>query len=179
MHTQVSNSSFYAFFDAVAPLWRDKFFWIPLYVFTAAFLLINFERKGFLALLFICATVGLTDTVASKIIKPLVHRARPCRHAAERNYKQIVECGHGYSFPSAHAANHFAMAFIVSFIFRKRKNIWKYLLFLWAASIALAQVYVGVHYPLDIFCGAVLGCLLAYAMSRFYLKLEARGMTPA
>ena len=158
-------------------MWRDKLFWTPLYLFTAAVLLLNFGRKGFLALLFIVATVGISDTVASKIIKPLVQRERPCRHAVEKNDKQIVVCGSGYSFPSAHATNHFAMAFMLSFIFRRRQKRWSYLLFAWAASIALAQVYVGVHYPLDIFCGAILGCFLAFLMSRLYLKAEARGMT--
>ncbi len=177
LNTHGSDNSFYQFLDLIAPYWRDKLFWIPLYIFVATLLLINFGRKGLLALLFIIATVGISDMVASKVIKPLVQRERPCKHATELHYKQLVTCGNGYSFPSAHASNHFAMAFIVSYIFRRRKKIWRYLLFLWAASIALAQVYVGVHYPIDIFCGAILGCLIAFGMSRLYQKAEMRGMT--
>jgi undecaprenyl-diphosphatase len=177
LHSHSSGSSFYQFLDFIAPYWRDKLFWVPVYVFVTALLLINFGRKGFLALIFILITVGISDIVASKIIKPFVQRERPCRHAAELHYKELVVCGNGYSFPSAHAANHFAMAFIVGYIFKRRKKFWRYLLFSWATSIALAQVYVGVHYPLDIFCGAILGCLIAFAISRLYQKAEMRGMT--
>ena len=31
---------------------------------------------------------------------------------------------------------------------------------LWAVIVAMAQVYVGVHYPLDVTCGALLGAMI-------------------
>jgi undecaprenyl-diphosphatase len=34
---------------------------------------------------------------------------------------------------------------------------------LWAFAIAFSQVYVGVHYPLDVICGAAIGLVLGYA----------------
>ncbi len=41
---------------------------------------------------------------------------------------------------------------------------WKYLWWLWALSISLAQVYVGVHYPTDILAGGIVGMILGFSM---------------
>jgi len=43
-------------------------------------------------------------------------------------------------------------------------------LILWAASIAYAQVYVGVHYPLDVIAGGLLGWLIGSLLARGLLK---------
>ena len=45
---------------------------------------------------------------------------------------------------------------------------WKYILLIWAASIAYAQVYVGVHYPLDVLCGALLGAGIGYLTGHYF-----------
>ncbi|HTL10256.1 MAG TPA: phosphatase PAP2 family protein, partial [Chitinophagaceae bacterium] len=45
---------------------------------------------------------------------------------------------------------------------------WIWLFFLWAALICLSQVYVGVHYPFDVFSGAVLGSILGYIIAVFF-----------
>jgi membrane-associated phospholipid phosphatase len=44
------------------------------------------------------------------------------------------------------------------------------LLFAWAFVICYAQVYVGVHFPLDILGGAILGTAIGYGMSVFFRK---------
>ena len=44
---------------------------------------------------------------------------------------------------------------------------WVYL-FLWAFFISYAQVYVGVHFPLDIFCGAIVGLIPGYIMAKIF-----------
>lgn len=69
----------------------------------------------------------------------------------------IVPCGSGYSFPSSHAANHFALGVFMAITLKdKIKNIWWWTM-IWAAAVAYAQVYVGVHFPFDVFCGGLLG----------------------
>jgi membrane-associated phospholipid phosphatase len=164
-------------FDAVLPFYRDKLFWLPAYLFLAAVLLLNFGRKGLLALLFVGATAGISDFTSSSIIKPLVHRARPCQTNDSRSSLQIlVPCGNGYSFPSSHAANHFAIAVFIGILFRKKSWLRPLLLF-WAATIGFAQMYVGVHYPLDVLCGAAWGSCIGYAMSRWYISLQTHNLT--
>ena len=69
----------------------------------------------------------------------------------------IVPCGAGFSFPSSHAANHFALAvFSAITLGHLGRWIW-YVAILWAALVSYAQVYVGVHFPLDVTCGGLLG----------------------
>ncbi len=45
------------------------------------------------------------------------------------------------------------------------------------SSVAFAQVYVGVHYPLDVLAGGALGALIGYAMAQWYRSLDRYNMT--
>jgi undecaprenyl-diphosphatase len=45
---------------------------------------------------------------------------------------------------------------------------WRFLFFFWALIIGYAQIYVGVHYPLDILGGYILGGILGYAFAKVY-----------
>ncbi|MDX1685268.1 MAG: phosphatase PAP2 family protein, partial [Saprospiraceae bacterium] len=91
-----------------------------------------------------------------------VERVRPCN---DESIKQEVilraRCGGGYSFTSSHATNHFGLSMVL-FLLLGNRIAWRWLIFLWAALVSYAQIYVGVHYPLDILGGAVLGVMLGY-----------------
>jgi len=70
-------------------------------------------------------------------------------------------CGGLYGFVSSHAANTFGMATFLTLILRKKqKGI--YWLFLYAVVVSYTRIYLGVHYPLDVFFGALVGVLSAY-----------------
>jgi undecaprenyl-diphosphatase len=47
---------------------------------------------------------------------------------------------------------------------------WPSVFFLWAFSIAFAQVYVGVHYPLDVISGGLIGILIGYLCGKSFNK---------
>ena len=164
----LSNS----FFDWLAPIMRDKKTWIPLYIFLIAWIVWRYKKHSWLIILIAGATVGISDYTSSSIIKPLIKRVRPCNDK-ENSYviTSRVSCGSGYSFPSSHASNHFALAFFLSLTVFKRNPWIKLLAFVWASLISLSQVYVGVHYPVDIFGGACLGMLIAFATFALSLKL--------
>ena len=107
-------------------------------------------------------------------------RLRPCNDTAINSIvKTRISCGTGYSMPSSHAANHFAISVYLILIFYKR---WKYIIpltLLWAASIGFAQIYVGVHYPLDILAGAVLGGITAcITAAAFKITLSDKEWNP-
>jgi undecaprenyl-diphosphatase len=72
------------------------------------------------------------------------------------------------SFTSSHAANHFGMAMFIYTTFKTRFPKWPALFFVWAFLISFAQVYVGVHYPLDITAGALIGILIGYLSGRSF-----------
>ncbi len=167
------------FFDAIMPYWRSKYVWIPLYIFLFSFLLINWQKRGLLIIFFAIATVGLADFTSSKVVKPLVQRVRPCNNGFLKvEVRALVRCGGGYSFTSSHATNHFALAHFLVLALGLRFRRFRWLLWSWAASIAFGQVYVGVHYPMDIFSGAMLGitigivCFEVMQVIQSKMKLE-------
>ncbi len=156
--------------DAVFPLVRDKYMWIPLYVFLIAYFLINFGKRGGIYIVFAFATAGIADYTSSSIVKPAVERIRPCKNA-DIYHETLVDCGSGYSFTSSHATNHMAVAL---FIILTTAALWGYhrwWFFLWALSIGFAQVYVGVHYPLDVLGGFVLGGLISGLVYTVYIRI--------
>lgn len=62
-----------------------------------------------------------------------------------------------HSFPSGHAASSFAAATVLSFAIRGRGLALAWML---AVGIALSRIYIGVHYPLDVAAGALVGVAL-------------------
>lgn len=157
------------FLDFVMPWMREPMFWIPLYIFLISFMFFNFKKKAFWLILFIGLAVSTSDITSSRLIKKNVERLRPCN---DKNVEVIkrVRCGSGYSFTSSHAANHFTIAsFLASTlgIHFRRYRPW---LWIWAALISFAQVYVGVHYPIDIMAGALLGALIGQFWAFLFIK---------
>lgn len=148
-------------FDAVLPYFRDPVFWAPVYLFLLVFVSLNYGRKGWWwSLAFIC-TAALTDSIGARIFKEGFQRLRPCADPAFSDQVRLLlkQCGSGYSFVSNHAANHFGLATFALLTFRGTFRNWTYLAYVWAFLVAYAQVYVGVHYPLDVLGGAGLGVL--------------------
>lgn len=167
-----------ALFDVVLPYLRNKYFWIPLYIFTIAFFGINYKWKGWLVIVMAICTVGLADTASSKVLKPTFNRVRPCNDEAISQQMTLrVHCGAGKSFPSSHATNHFAFAiFWAMLLGHKWRWLWPVGI-LWAGSISYSQVYVGVHYPVDVSAGTLLGAsigaLLGYMGKVIFGNLES------
>ncbi len=160
------------FFDWLMPLLRNRYFWSPLYLFLVVFFTRNYKRQGWLLVLFFLATFALTDYTTSGVFKHLFERLRPCNNPAlKAQVNMLVNCGSGFSFPSSHAANHFALGVFLIVIFHKR---WKWIIplgLLWGLSISFAQVYVGVHYPLDVIAGSLLGCMIGYVTGILFRTL--------
>lgn len=168
-----------AWLDQLFPLWRDKRFWVPLYVLLAIWLGIRYRWKGVYLILAAVMTVAITDPLSSELIKKSVQRERPCRAAPlAEDLQLLIHCGGGYSFPSSHATNHFALAVFLYLTLGRLFRSWRWLLLLWAATIAYGQVYVGVHYPLDVIAGALLGSLVGSLVAYVYrqwrtIRIEA------
>jgi undecaprenyl-diphosphatase len=132
-----------------------------LWLVLAAVLSAVYRRWGVLVLTFLA--VALADWTAMAL-KAIVDRPRPpLRYPTP---KTLVPLPHDGSFPSGHAATSFAAATMLSFAFPSFSP----LLIILATAVAFSRVYVGVHYPLDVIGGAVLGVLVATA-----LRLLVRG----
>lgn len=168
-----------AWFDWLMPCLREKYFWIPLYVLIATYVIYAYRWKSVWVFFFTAVTVVLTDQLASSVIKPMVQRLRPCNDPSfSSQIHLLVDCGPGFSFVSSHAANHFGLALFLIVLFRKRLTWVAPVAILWAASVAYAQVYVGVHYPVDVLGGALVGAFVGYCTGRgciFFLNRYKSG----
>jgi undecaprenyl-diphosphatase len=159
-----------SFFDLVLPFVREPTLWVPLYFFLIVFAIINFKQRGVYWVLFFIVNAMLSDMVSSRLIKGNFPRLRPCRDPLLTDTIRFIAeyCPVSSSFTSSHATNHFAAAMFIFITFRKVLSPWWALVFLWAFMISYAQVYVGVHFPIDIICGAILGMILGYIPSKIF-----------
>lgn len=170
IHNQWSNP----FFDAVLPWLREPYFWIPVYAFLLYFSVKKFGRNGLLWCLAFVLVFGLADFTSASILKPYFGRLRPCNEPALQTFiHDLVGCGSGKSFPSSHSSNHFGLSFFIVFTLGRFYSWMKIPAMLWALLVVLAQVYVGVHYPLDIVGGFVVGLCSAGLVAFFFNKYVA------
>ena len=163
------------FFDLLMPVLRNRLVWLPLYIFIFVFCLWRYKKQGLIIIVLLALTAGLADFGSATVIKSLFKRVRPCNTPAlAATIIERVDCGPGYSFPSSHAADHFAVAVFLSIVFYKRHRWVLPASLLWAASISFAQVYVGVHYPIDVTVGALYGSLVGLLFGWIYKKYCSR-----
>lgn len=134
--------------------------WIPLYIILL--IVIIYKERPFrfvFTLLFLAIVVLLSDQI-SVLIKNLVERPRPTHNSEIAGLVHMVNGYKGgtYGFLSSHAANVFGVATFLANQFKDFK--WRFFLFSWALIVSYSRIYLGVHYPLDIICGAILGSLI-------------------
>ncbi|MCX7716469.1 MAG: phosphatase PAP2 family protein [Endomicrobia bacterium] len=125
----------------------------------------------------IIIAVTFSDVLSSKILKHLFLRQRPYE-VLNDVYKLVSSAGP--SFPSSHAVNSFTVAMLIMLFFRKA--VYTIIAFAVATLSAYSRVYVGVHYPSDVVFGAVLGCIIGWAMYSIvkkFFKIESKGKNTA
>lgn len=156
------NGSDSLFWDGVMWIATDTKTWIPA---AAILLYVIFKNcklaQGLLVLLMLALVVLCADQFSSGFCKHYFMRYRPSQDPILADWVQIVNGYRGglYGFISSHAANTFAVAVFVSLLIRKG---WlTFMMLLWAFIPSYSRIYLGVHYPGDIFCGALAGSVIA------------------
>lgn len=158
------NGNHTPFFDELMTLITGKWIWIPLYVVLIDFLFKKLgPKKAGLALLAVVLAIVMTDQICASVIRPIVGRLRPCN--PDNPISEFITTVNGisprsYSWPSCHGANTFALATLLSFVFRNR--VFTASIFVWAIIVSVSRIYLGVHYPTDILCGAAFGSVFGY-----------------
>lgn len=175
--------------DFAMPIITNGRIWLPIYISLFIYLiffnhlksdeylsrnnqlnyfkdLLQYNKNGFMIAGLVAISAILADQISAHLIKDLVGRHRPCQEL--QNIHLLVSCGSGKSFPSAHSTNNFAAAVILSHFFKNKRFIFYSI----SSIVALSRVFVGVHYPIDILTGAILGSLISIFLLYVYKKVE-------
>ena len=157
------NSWHNPWMDKAMMLMTNGLYWLPLFLVVISVIIYKYRWDSVTLFILLAIVIFLTDQISASVIKPLVGRLRPTHDPELENLVHIVNNYRGglYSFVSSHATNSFgAVTFLFLAVRRRIKWIW--VLFIWAAFFSYTRLYLGVHYPLDIICGALLGIVLGY-----------------
>ncbi len=144
--------------------------WIPLFVLFIYLFFRHFEAKKAFALLAMLLFLVLLVTTLTDLTKEVVARLRPNNNEEINTLIRIVKSPTNFSFFSGHASSSFSITTLVHlFLRRKVKRSWVF--FIWPMLFAASRIYVGVHYPIDIIVGALVGIGSAVLIYMLYKRL--------
>lgn len=170
------NGTHTPFWDVV--MWNISWpiIWIPAYIVILYLCIRYYKMQTFYILLFTAVLISLTDTSSVYMFKNVVQRLRPTHEPALANLVYIVNDYRGgeFGFVSSHATNFFGIAVFFSMIFRRNLKYFALVSLSLAALIGYSRIYLGVHYPGDVICGALLGSLIGWVMGFFFCRFSRR-----
>lgn len=159
-----------------AMLWAsDKLIWAPLYLLMIFLLWRKYGwKRCLLAFVTICVTVVVADQICN-IFKTYTPRLRPMHNPDLKGSIHTLSAYTGglYGTVSAHAATITSIAVFSSMLISRRW--WRNVMIVWTALVCYSRIYLGAHYPQDIFYGILLGFILgslAVLMWRRFAKVK-------
>lgn len=154
--------------------------WIPLFVLIISLFFIKFSKREALFMILTLLIMVFFVSTLTDLTKNVVARLRPNNDEEINTLIRILRSPSGFSFFSGHASSSFSViTFVVLFLRRHFK--WIYLFYIWPILFAMSRIYVGVHFPIDLMVGALVGIFSAlmfyklyYLLISPYLKLNHR-----
>ena len=163
----INNKLSNKLFDIIMPIITNEYYWILPIIFLISYLLFFNKIKGKIVLIIIFISLGINDYFCASILKPYFSRLRPSYEILEY-INLLVPKGGKWSMPSNHASNMFALATIISYFYSNKK--WS--IYFLAIIISFSRVYVGVHYPLDVITGSLIGYTISWIIITFWVKIK-------
>ena len=163
----LGSSTWYGFWMFIT----NKFSSIPIYLLLIFLSFKQFgAKKTFIlvvsAILMIVVTNGLAD-----FFKYGVARLRPCYDADVSELMRLVKnsCGGKFGYFSAHASNSMAVAVFFSIVLKQKYKFIGVLLLIWAILVGYSRIYIGVHFPLDVFSGMAIGLFFGWLFAKLHI----------
>ena len=145
---------------AITSLGNAGLIWIGI----AVFLLFMKKTRQCGVLMLASMIIGLI--LGNGILKNVIARERPCW--IDTNIPLLISNPHDFSFPSGHTLASFEAAVMI-YLHNKK---WGRISFMLAILIAFSRMYLFVHFPTDIICGAALGSLISIFVYEGYEKIK-------
>ena len=165
LNKTISNS----IFDFIMPIITNQNFLVFFGLILIGYLAYYGGKRGRITIVLLLIAASFSDAICFQVIKPWVGRIRPS-HDFYEYVNLLVSKGGKYSFPSNHAANSFVFATVLSYFYEKNKTP----LYVLASAIAFSRVYVGVHYPLDIVFGSIIGYIISWIILSIWVIIKMR-----
>lgn len=164
------NSFYNDYWDTIMLMITRKETWIPFCAILLFYFVKNYRSKALLIIVALALLILASDQL-SVLLKVSIGRLRPVHEPAiEHLVHNVLRKGGLYGFVSSHAANSFAIFVFTSRIFKNRSYF--ILMLFWALLVSYSRIYSGVHYPLDIIGGAVLGWGLGVLLYKIMMFVE-------
>jgi len=166
------NSLHNPFWDTIMLMVTRKETWIPFFAIILFFIVKNYRSKALPIFIILALTILASDQI-SVLLKENIQRFRPVHDPIIGPLvHNVLRKGSLYGFVSSHAANGFAIFVFTSGLFKN----WRYsvLLLFWALLFSYSRIYSGVHYPLDILGGAILGWIIGVGCYKLLVLFENR-----
>lgn len=153
-----------------------KYNWIPFYIVLLFIIWRNFGWKQTVLIIFLTVLMVVATDQITNLVKILTKRPRPCFTDEFEGLMRPIGCERRgmYGFTSAHASNHFALAVFLGCILRAKFKWVLPVMLVWASFIAYSRIYLGVHFPLDIICGSLVGIIIGFLFYRLYRYVNNR-----
>jgi undecaprenyl-diphosphatase len=158
--------------DRLLPFITDAQNFILPFIIAAIIIGLVGRVRGLRFLVLAVISVVVADAISTHLVKYEFSRARPCIALAD--VRLLVGCTKSPSFPSNHAVNASALATLAA-LYLPRFGLPAMAL---AVLVVYSRVYVGVHYPLDVLVGSVLGIVVALVFSGVMTFLWPHSLKP-
>lgn len=170
------NSKNMPWLDSTMVFLSSHLVWAFICLLLVLFMMWQNREKGRRASLYLVGGV-IATLLLNNGIKLCIMRPRP---GHEESLKELIyqleELGKSYSFFSAHSSSSMCLATFTALYFKNK--IYGIAIYVWASFVAYSRIYVGKHYPLDVFVGIFFGLFMGWLSFWFYTRYMQKHAYP-